>query len=107
MADLTRELKWLKQLLPDLGVAHKQGMNVFCDSQPALHIANNPVFHERMKHIIPDCHFIRDAVKEGVIRPSYVSTKVQLADISTKALGKAQFEFFLNKMGIRDLHAPP
>lgn len=106
MAALTCELKWLKQLLRDLGVAHKQGMNMFCDSQSALHIANNPVFHERTKHIEADCHFIRDAIKEGVITPSYVSTKIQLADIFTKALGKAQFEFFLDKMGIRDLHAP-
>ena len=106
MASLTCELKWLKQLLRDLGVDHKQGMRMFCDSQSALHIAQNPVFHERTKHIESDCHFIRDAIKEGVICPSYVSTKVQLADIFTKALGKAQFEFFLDKMGIRDLHAP-
>lgn len=57
MAALTCELKWLKQLLLDLGVEHKQGMNMFCDSQYALHIANNPVFHERTKHIEADCHF--------------------------------------------------
>ncbi|XP_021730752.1 uncharacterized protein LOC110697676 [Chenopodium quinoa] len=106
MARLTCELKWLKQLLRALGVEHKQGMNMYCDSQSTLHIANNLVFHERTKHIEVDCHLIRDAIKEGVIKPSYVSTKIQLADIFTKALGKAQFKFFLDKMGIRDLHAP-
>lgn len=47
MAALTCELKWLKQLLRDLGVEHKQGMSMFCNSQSALHIVDNPVFHER------------------------------------------------------------
>ncbi|XP_056698753.1 secreted RxLR effector protein 161-like [Spinacia oleracea] len=43
MAALTCELKWLKQLLSDLGVSHKQGMHILCDSQSALHIAHNLV----------------------------------------------------------------
>lgn len=106
MAATVCELKWLKQLLGDLGVRHPKGMKLYCDSQSALYIAQNPVFHERTKHIEADCHFVRDAVTEGMICPSYVSTSVQLADIFTKALGKAKFEFLLRKLGVRDLHAP-
>lgn len=106
MAAITCELKWLKQLLGELGVSHEKGMRLYCDSQSALHIAQNPVFHERTKHIEADCHFVRDAITDGLIVPSYVSTKVHLADIFTKALGKQQFEFLLRKLGIRDLHAP-
>lgn len=106
MAATVCELKWLQQLLGDLGVRHPKGMKLYCDSQSALYIAQNPVFHERTKHIEADCHFVRDAVTEGMICPSYVSTSVQLADIFTKALGKAKFEFLLGKLGVRDLHAP-
>ena len=48
MAALTSELIWLKSFLASLGIFSTHGMQLlFCDSQAAIHIANNPVFHER------------------------------------------------------------
>lgn len=44
------ELKWLKQLLGDLGVQHPKGMKFYCDNQSALYITQNIVFYERTKH---------------------------------------------------------
>ncbi|RVW71812.1 Retrovirus-related Pol polyprotein from transposon RE2 [Vitis vinifera] len=58
MAAVTCELKWLKGLLLSLGVHHPKAIKLFCDSQSALHMAKNPVFHERTKHIEVDCHFV-------------------------------------------------
>ncbi|GAA0143892.1 transmembrane signal receptor [Lithospermum erythrorhizon] len=104
MAVVTCELKWLKGLLACFGVDHTGSMELFCDSQSALHLAHNPVFHERTKHIEIDCHFLLDAVLAGVIRMSHVSTTNQLSDIFTKALGRRQFEFLLRKLDILDLH---
>jgi len=106
METTTCELKWLKGILSDLGVVHDKPMTIRCDSQTALHISKNPVFHELTKHIEVDCHFVRDEILKDNIRPSYVPTTAQLADIFTKALGKLQFETFLGKLGIQNLHAP-
>lgn len=106
MAMTTCELKWLKALLSSLGVSHTRPMSLYCDSQAALHISQNPVFHERTKHIEVDCHFVRDEIIAGNINPTFVSSIAQLADIFTKALGKRQYEYLLRKLGIRDLHAP-
>ena len=46
MAPITCELKWLKGLLLSLGVNHPKSIDLFCDSESALHIAKNPIFHE-------------------------------------------------------------
>ena len=58
MAVATCELIWLKQLLQELRFEKDRQMTLVCDNQVALHIAYNPVFHERTKHIEVDYHFI-------------------------------------------------
>ncbi|GAA0175664.1 hypothetical protein LIER_28794 [Lithospermum erythrorhizon] len=89
-----------------LGVVHSSVILLHCDSQFALHLAHNLVFHERTNHIKVDCHFLRDALQDGTISTPHVSTGDQLADIFTKALGKRQFEFLISKLGISNLHSP-
>ena len=58
MATTTKEIIWLTRLLQDFGVTNTAPMSLFCDNQAAIHIATNPVFHDRTKHIEIYCHFI-------------------------------------------------
>lgn len=106
MADTTCELKWLKRLLLQLGFTHHHPMRLFCDSQAALHIAKNPVFHERTKHVENDCHPVRDAVQAKLLTTEHITTKNQPADLLTKALPAPAFQFLLSKLGIRDMSLP-
>nr|KYP55800.1 Retrovirus-related Pol polyprotein from transposon TNT 1-94 [Cajanus cajan] len=62
MASATCELIWLKQLLKELRFGKVTQMTLICDNQAALHIASNPVFHKRTKHIDINCHFIREKI---------------------------------------------
>ena len=44
------EIMWLHRLLMEVGIKTSIPAKLWCDKQVALHIAYNPVFHERTKH---------------------------------------------------------
>ncbi|XP_019223351.1 PREDICTED: uncharacterized protein LOC109205130 [Nicotiana attenuata] len=74
ISKVVAELTWMVRLLSDLHVPVSLLISVFCDNQAAIHIAKNPVFHERTKHIEVDCHFILSKLGEGLIQLGHVST---------------------------------
>lgn len=104
MASSICELQCLTYLLKDLNVDYRHPVDLWCDSKAALHIAANPVFHKRTKHIEIDCHVVRERYQQGMVRPRYVSTHYQLADIFTKSLARVRFQFLLSKLGLSDIH---
>ena len=97
MANTCVELTWLRYILQDLKVPQTTPTPLFCDNQAALHIAANPVFHERTKHIEIDAHFIREKVLSKEIDVRFVPSEEQTTDVFTKALSVSKFHYLCSK----------
>jgi hypothetical protein len=82
----------------DLGFEPKEAMNLFCDNKSAITISQNPIQHDRTKHIEVDRHFIRQNLEEEVIRLPHVRTEEQLAYILTKGVSSTIFHQTLRKL---------
>jgi len=68
LASTTCKLQWLIYLLQDLHVTCTKLPVLLCDNQSALHIAANPIFHERTIHLEIDCHIVREKLHSSILK---------------------------------------
>ena len=96
------EILWIRRLLTEIGFPPTQKSQLFCDNKAAISIAENPVQHDRTKHVEIDRHFIKEKIEKGIIELPFVRSEDQLADILTKAVHSKVFEEVLGKLSIGD-----
>ncbi|CAA7029323.1 unnamed protein product [Microthlaspi erraticum] len=90
LSEASREAVWLKGICEELGF--KQGVvNIHCDSQSAIYLAKNHMFHERTKHIQVKYNYIREVIDEGDVQVQKIHTSVNPADMLTKSLPGDKF----------------
>ncbi|KAM1545218.1 hypothetical protein PS2_045240 [Malus domestica] len=100
------ELLWIQILLTEIGFKPRESMLLYCDNQAAREIANNPVQHDRTKHVEVDRHFIKEKLDVKLIDIPYVKSEEQLADVLTHAVSVKVFQDSLDKLGLSDIYAP-
>ncbi|CAN6579818.1 unnamed protein product [Malus baccata var. baccata] len=66
------ELLWLRILLIEIGFKPELSMVLYCDNQAVREIANNPVKHDRTKHVEVDRHFIKEKLDVKMIEIPYM-----------------------------------
>jgi hypothetical protein len=81
-------------------------LNLWCDNKSAINIANNPVQHDRTKHVEIDRFFIKERLDEGTLKLSHVNSGGQIADCLTKVLGVKECSLACDKMGMIDIYHP-
>ncbi|KAE8728736.1 Floral homeotic protein AGAMOUS [Hibiscus syriacus] len=97
----SKEAIWLKMLLEELG-HNQEYVSLFCDSQSALHLAWNPTFHLRTKHIRVQYHFICEKVEEGTVDMQKIYTKDNIADFMMKAINADKFTWCRSSCGMSE-----
>jgi hypothetical protein len=70
------------------------------DNTSAVSVAENLVFHEKMRHVERRHYFLRDHVEKGDIEMRYIDTERQLSDIFTKPLDSSRFADLQGGIGV-------
>ena len=97
------EVLWLRKLLSKIGFLPTDACELVCDNKAAISISENPVQHDRTKHVEVDRHFIKEKLEEGMVCLPFVRSEEQLADILTKEVPTKVFMETLGKLNIEDL----
>ena len=102
----SKEAAWLRKLLAGLFDQELNVTAIHCDNQSCIKLSENPVDHDRSKHIDIRYHYIRDMVQKGAVKLQYLSTDEQTTYILTKPLSRVKFEYFRDKLGVVENATP-
>jgi hypothetical protein len=100
------EALWLKKVLTELQQPSQQPITLYCDNNSALCMAEDPIHHDKTKHVDIDRHFLKEKIDAKVIQLQYVPSADQNADILTKAIPPLMFSRLSSKLGCINIYSP-
>eukprot|EP00253_Pinus_taeda_P032657 PITA_32657 len=100
--DASKEAVWLQRLCSSMGLVHGD-IRIGCDSQSAIFLAKNPIYHSKTKHIDVQYHFVRDIIEDKKVLLVKVGTLKNTADALTKFVSSEKFSWCGEIMGVAGL----
>ncbi|KAL1229363.1 Retrovirus-related Pol polyprotein from transposon RE2 [Trichinella spiralis] len=94
LAEASRELLWLRQLLNDFRVQTPDATTLYEDNQGCIRLVESDRFGERTKHINVRFHMVKDLREKGILEVKYCLSEEMIADNLTKPVCKQQIENF-------------
>ena len=99
VTEASKEMVWLQNFLRELGNEHKDRI-LYSDSQSAIHLAKNPAFHSRTKHIELKYHYIRYLLERKVLRLMKIRGSENPADMLTKVVTLDKLKLYMASTGL-------
>ncbi|CAM8956236.1 unnamed protein product [Rhodiola kirilowii] len=98
--EAVKEAIWLKGMVKEIqGVSRVPILHM--DSQSALYLCKDPVYHERTKHIDVRFHFIIDIVESKEVEIRKILGEINPADFGTKIVPTDKFLFCRESLHIQ------
>ena len=67
------EAVWLWKLLSGIFGLQLDATCIHCHNQSCVKLSENPLFHDKSKHIEIKYHYIRDMVQRGAVKLLYIA----------------------------------
>ena len=90
---------WLKRFLQELGLK-QDGYVVNCDSQSAIDLSKNSMYHSHSKHIEVRYHWLRLVVEQQSFELEKIHTDKNLADMLTKVVSREKLKLCAELAGM-------
>ena len=78
MANGVYEMLWVERILKELKMSINKLMKLYYDNKAAISITQNPIQHDRTKHVEIDMHFMKEKIYYGAICMPFVPTTQQI-----------------------------
>lgn len=91
LGELCTEVLFVKMLMENMGLQVDLPMHLEIDNTGAMFLAENATTSQRTKHIDVRHHFVRNLIKNGIIKVTFVKTSENDADLYTKNLSQELF----------------
>ena len=72
----TKESQWLWHLLQEICYSQHGPTRLYCDNQSCIQLNENPLFHDRSKHIELRYHFLREKVESNELELVFTTPKI-------------------------------
>ena len=107
LKDAIKEQQYIRGILCELSDFYNsitiENIDIFTDSNSAIELAKNPIYHARTKHVDIRYHYVRECVQNQSTRLNWTSIEAQLADGLTKAVPNDKWLRFIGEIGLKDL----
>ncbi|XP_031277973.1 secreted RxLR effector protein 161-like [Pistacia vera] len=100
VADVFRKALWLQGILSEMQLLDEL-VTIYSDSQSAIHLSKNPIYHERTKDMDVQFHFVKELIAQEVINLKKVAIEDNLADDGTKVVMATKFKHCLNLLFVK------